>query len=86
VRQVLEKVKTDGLAPTLEAVRKKLDQPLPMGYRNDGVVLQVGSGVDGVAVGDRVASNGNHAEMVCVPANLCAKVPEGDTRLQAEAL
>lgn len=76
VRQVLDKIKTDGVMPTLDAVFNKLDQPLPMGYCNVGVVLQVGAGVRGFAVGDRVASNGKHAEVVCVPMNLCAKVPD----------
>jgi predicted dehydrogenase/threonine dehydrogenase-like Zn-dependent dehydrogenase len=75
VRMVLDKVRTDGLAPTLAAVRNKLDQPLPMGYCNVGVVVEVGLGVTGFEVGDRVASNGKHAEMVAVPVNLCAKVP-----------
>jgi predicted dehydrogenase len=55
----------------------KLDQPLPLGYCNVGVVEQVGAGVTGFSVGDRVASNGKHAEVVCVPAILCAKVPDG---------
>jgi predicted dehydrogenase/threonine dehydrogenase-like Zn-dependent dehydrogenase len=73
---VLDKVNTDGLMPTLEAVRSKLDQPLPMGYCNAGVVMEMGAGITGFSVGDRVASNGKHAEMVCVPKNLCAKVPE----------
>lgn len=77
VRMVLDKVKTDGVMPTLEAVRNKLDQPLPMGYCNVGTVLEVGQGVTGFSVGDRVASNGKHAEIVCVPKNLCAKVPDG---------
>ena len=76
VRMVLDKVRTDGLAPTLAAVRNKLDQPLPMGYCNVGTVLEVGAGVTGFAVGDRVASNGKHAELVAVPVNLCAKVPD----------
>jgi predicted dehydrogenase/threonine dehydrogenase-like Zn-dependent dehydrogenase len=76
VRLVMEKVKTDGLLTTLQAVRNKLDQPLAMGYSNAGVVLAVGDGVTGFAVGDRVASNGKHAEVVNVPANLCAKVPD----------
>jgi len=76
VRMVLDKIRTDGLAPTLAAVRSKLDQPLPMGYCNVGTVAEVGAGVAGYAVGDRVASNGKHAEMVAVPVNLCAKVPE----------
>jgi predicted dehydrogenase/threonine dehydrogenase-like Zn-dependent dehydrogenase len=75
VRQVLDKVRTDGLAPTLAAVRNKLNQPLAMGYCNVGQVIEVGAGVVGYAVGDRVASNGKHAEVVAVPANLCAKVP-----------
>lgn len=76
VRQVLNKIKTDGLGPTLDAVRSKLDQPLPLGYSNAGVVIEVGPGVDGLAAGDRVASNGPHAEIVSVPQNLCARIPD----------
>jgi len=79
VRMVLDKVRTDGLMPTLAAVRNKLDQPLPMGYCNVGEVVEVGAGVTGFAVGDRVASNGKHAEYVSVPVNLCARVPDGVT-------
>lgn len=75
VKQVLEKVRTDGLLPTIEAVRNKLDQPLPLGYCNVGRALEVGRGVEGFAAGDRVASNGKHAEVVSVPVNLCALVP-----------
>lgn len=76
VKQVLDKIKTDGLQPTLEAVFNKLGQPLPLGYCNVGRVVAVGNGVTEFKVGDRVASNGNHAEYVCVPKNLVAKVPE----------
>ncbi len=76
VWQVLDKVKTDGLVPTLMAVRSKLDQPIPLGYCNVGTVLEVGAGVNEFQVGDRVASNGPHAEIVCVPKNLCAKIPD----------
>jgi len=75
VRMVLDKIKTDGLMPTLEAVFNKLDQPLPLGYCNVGSVMQAGGGVSGFEVGDRVVSNGKHAEAVSVPINLCAKVP-----------
>ena len=71
VRMVLDKIRTDGLAPTLDAVRNKLDQPLPMGYSNVGRVREVGSDVGGFAVGDRIVSNGWHSEYVAVPANLC---------------
>ena len=76
VRMVLDKVKTDGLMPTVDAVRNKLAQPLPLGYCNVGEVLEVGKGIDGFAVGDRIASNGKHAEVVSVPINLCARIPE----------
>ena len=76
VRAVVDKVLTDGLAPTLAAVRGKLAQPLALGYSNVGVVVEVGRGVSGFAVGDRVASNGPHAEVVCVPFQLCARVPD----------
>lgn len=77
VRMVLDKVRTDGLATTVEAVQSKLDQPLALGYCNVGVVSELGRGVEGFAVGDRVVSNGKHAEVVCVPKNLCAKIPDG---------
>lgn len=83
VRMVLDKIRTDGLAPTLDAVRNKLDQPLPMGYSNVGRVREVGSDVGGFAVGDRIVSNGWHSEYVAVPANLCARVPEQVTDEQA---
>jgi predicted dehydrogenase/threonine dehydrogenase-like Zn-dependent dehydrogenase len=75
VKQVLDKIKTEGILPTLEAVFNKLDEPLPLGYCNVGIVIAIGDGVYGYQIGDRVASNGNHAEFVCVPKNLCAKVP-----------
>lgn len=74
VKQVIEKVQTDGLMPTVDAVRNKLDTPLPLGYCNVGRVVE--SGADGFSVGDRVVSNGKHAEYVSVPKNLCAKIPD----------
>lgn len=61
-RMVLAKVRTDGLAATWDAVRSKLDQPLPLGYCNVGRVLECGDGVQGFAADDRVVSNGKHAE------------------------
>lgn len=76
VRQVLDKVRTDGVGPTLEAVRAKLDAPIPLGYCNVGRVVETGQDVEGWRVGDRVASNGRHAEMVTAPVNLCARIPE----------
>src|SRR3990167_6124972 len=76
VKMVLDKIKTDGLLPTLEAVQSKLDQEIPLGYCNVGTVLEVGEGVGEFSVGDRVVSNGSHAEVVLVPKNLCCKVPD----------
>jgi predicted dehydrogenase/threonine dehydrogenase-like Zn-dependent dehydrogenase len=83
VRMVLDKIKTDGLKPTIEAVFNKLDQPLPLGYCNVGHVAQIGVGVVGFATGDRVISNGKHAEVVSVPTNLCAKVPDAVSNEEA---
>ncbi|HNW35422.1 MAG TPA: zinc-binding alcohol dehydrogenase, partial [Candidatus Ozemobacteraceae bacterium] len=77
VRQVFQKIRTDGLLATAESVMRKLDQPLPLGYSNAGRVIAVGKGVTAFAAGDRVVSNGNHADVVCVPENLCAPIPEG---------
>lgn len=76
VKMVLDKIKTEGLLPTLEAVFNKLNQPLPLGYCNVGEVIEVGKGVTEFSVGDRVASNGQHAEYVCIPKNLVAKIPD----------
>ena len=76
VKMVLEKVQTDGLLTTYDAVKSKLAQPLALGYCNVGVIHEIGHGVDGLKVGDRVVSNGPHADVVKVPKNLCAKIPD----------
>lgn len=76
VKMVLEKIKSDGLLPTVEAVFLKLGEPLPLGYCNVGEVAEIGDGVKGFKVGDRVASNGNHAEYVLIPENLVATIPD----------
>ncbi len=77
VKMVIDKIKTDGLMPTIDSVFAKLDTPLPLGYCNVGIVAEVGSGLEtGFKVGDRVVSNGNHAEVVSVSPNLCARVPD----------
>jgi len=76
VKQVANKLKTDGIIPTVKAVRAKLDSPLPLGYCNTGVVISIGEGVEGYKIGDRVVSNGHHAEFVVVPEKLCAVIPD----------
>ncbi len=85
VKQVLQKIKTDGLLATYDAVQSKLSAPLGLGYCNAGVVVAVGRDVVGFNVGDRVASNGPHAEYVVVAKNLCAKIPESVTNENAVA-
>ena len=79
VQSVIEKARTDGLITTFEAVRRKLDQPILLGYSNVGTVVETGPGVTGFAPGDRVASNGSHSEMTVVAQNLCARIPDGVT-------
>ena len=76
VRGVFEKVRSDGALATIEAVRRRLDEPLAPGYCNVGTVLEVGARVREFSPGDRVATNGPHAEIVRVSRNLCALVPE----------
>lgn len=81
VKKVLDKVKSEGLASTFTAVKAKLDTAIAMGYSAAGTVVEVGSGVDGFTVGDRVACAGagfaSHAEMISVPKNLCVRIPDG---------
>jgi predicted dehydrogenase len=76
VKQVLRKLKTDGVAVTIETVLTKLGQPVPLGYCNVGRVVEVGQGVNEFKVGQRLVSNGKHAEFVVSPKNLCAIVPD----------
>jgi len=79
VKQVLDKLRSDGLLETYRQARARLDMPVPLGYSAAGVVLEVGSGVSGFCAGDRVACAGHpyasHAEVLCVPKNLCVPVP-----------
>ena len=76
VKQVIQKIQSDGLKPTVEAVFRKLGEPLPLGYCNAGEVIGVGKGVTEFKLGDRVVSNGHHAEVVNIPKNLVAKIPD----------
>jgi predicted dehydrogenase/threonine dehydrogenase-like Zn-dependent dehydrogenase len=76
VRRALEKWRNEGFFNTLAQVREKLDEPITMGYSSAGVVLACGAGVQEFKPGDRVASNGPHAAVVCVPKHLCAQIPE----------
>lgn len=76
VKQVIAKMKSDGILTTIESVFTQLDKPFPMGYCNAGIVVDAG-GTPHLVPGDRVISNGPHAEYALIPHNLCAKVPDG---------
>ena len=76
VSEVIAKIKSEGIFNTLEAVNNKLDKPLPLGYCNAGIIVEVGEDVSSFKVGDRVVSNGYHAELVTVSENLCALIPD----------
>ena len=76
VREVVNKARTDGVLPTVDAVRSKLATPILLGYASCGVVVEAGP-ASGLEVGQLVASNGGHAELVSVASTMCAPVPDG---------
>jgi predicted dehydrogenase len=80
VRQTLDKVRREGLISTVDAVRNRLDEFLPLGYSSAGTIVDVGEGLQGFRVGDRVACAGGgfavHAEYAVVPRNLMAQLPD----------
>ncbi len=80
VRQVLEKIQREGLLTTYDAVQNRLDQPMPLGYASAGTIVEIGEGLEGFKVGDRVACAGGgyavHAEYSLVPENLLSKLPD----------
>ena len=81
VRQVIGKVRTEGVAATLQKVGARLDEAVALGYSAAGDVVEAGAGADGLRPGDRVAVAGAgyaaHAEFNAVPRNLCARLPPG---------
>jgi polar amino acid transport system substrate-binding protein len=87
VKQVLIKVKKEGLIPTVQKVMTKLEVPIPLGYSCSGKVLLAGRNITGIQAGDRVACAGagfaNHAEINVVPKNLIVKIPDNVTDEQA---
>src|SRR5512140_1667073 len=79
-RQVVEKARRDGIAPTLESAFNRLDQPMALGYSSAGTIMELGSDMPGFKVGQRVACAGGgyavHAEYGVVPRNLLAPLPK----------
>ncbi len=76
VKMVLDKMKSDGIGSTINSVFNKLNEPMPLGYCNTGIVEEVGSKVYDIKPGDRVISNGSHSEYVSVSKNLVQKIPD----------
>ncbi len=87
VKQVLNKVKTDGLISTYHAAMQRLDEPVPLGYSCAGQVIEVGHGAEGFSKGELVACAGggyaSHAEEVFVPKNLLVKIPNNVSTKEA---
>ena len=79
VREVVNKIRRDGVVSAVAAVRSRLDQPSSVGYSSAGTIVAVGEGIRDLCVGDRVACAGAgyavHAEFACVPRLLVAKIP-----------
>jgi predicted dehydrogenase/threonine dehydrogenase-like Zn-dependent dehydrogenase len=82
VREVVAKVRSQGLLPTYRAIRDKLSWPMPLGYCHVGVVLDPGPKSE-FFKGERVVSNSFHAEIVMPPSWLCAKIPDSVTDADA---
>src|SRR5690242_18246388 len=80
VKQVVAKVKNEGLLNTFASVRDKMAASQALGYSAAGIVAAVGEDVSEFQVGDRVACAGvgfaSHAEVLSVPKNLCVHLPE----------
>ena len=83
IPELLEKIKSEGLLSTYKAVKNKLEQPIPLGYCNVGEVIEIGEDVDDFNIGDKVVSNGPHAEIISVPKNLCALIPNEINDIEA---
>lgn len=80
VAQVLQNVKKEGLKATLDKVRTKLDSLKALGYSTSGVIKASLDTEGKFKAGDRVACAGqdyaSHSEVVAIPQNLIAKIPD----------
>jgi predicted dehydrogenase/threonine dehydrogenase-like Zn-dependent dehydrogenase len=89
VRDVLNKVRRQGILSAVSAVRSRLDQPSALGYSSAGTVVEVGEGIIDIRVGDRVACAGAgyaiHAEFACIPRMLLARIPSANVSFESAA-
>lgn len=86
IRKGLRVLATEGIAGGRRALQRQ-ETPQPLGYSAAGKVIEIGGGIADIRTGDRVACGGtgvaNHAEIVLVPRNLVAPVPEGVSLTEA---
>src|SRR6476646_4137806 len=89
VRDVMTKIRRDGVLSAISAVSSRLDQPLALGYSSAGTIVDVGEGISDLNPGDRVACAGAnyavHAEYACVPRMLVARIPSADVDFESAA-
>ncbi|HEY4660344.1 MAG TPA: bi-domain-containing oxidoreductase [Terriglobales bacterium] len=89
VRDVLNKVRRQGILSAVSAMRSRLDQPSAPGYSSAGTVVEVGEGIIDIRVGDRVACAGAgyaiHAEFACIPRMLLARIPSANVSFESAA-
>ncbi|MCU1272537.1 MAG: putative oxidoreductase [Acidobacteriaceae bacterium] len=89
VRDVLNKIRRDGLLSAFSAVRGRLDEPSALGYSCAGTVVELGEGISDLQVGDRVACAGAgfavHAEFACVPRMLVVRIPSSEVDFESAA-
>jgi predicted dehydrogenase/threonine dehydrogenase-like Zn-dependent dehydrogenase len=89
VREVMNKIRRDGVLSAVSAVRSRLDQPAALGYSSAGTVIEVGEGITDLRAGDRVACAGAgfavHAEFACVPRLLVARIPSAEVEFESAA-
>jgi len=80
VKKVIDTVKKEGLDSAMKKVKSRLDEYKLLGYSSSGEIVDVGEGVGEFGIGDRVACGGggyaSHGEIIKVPVNLCAKIPD----------
>lgn len=81
VRKVVDEMRRNGFTKTYKRIMSKLDSSAALGYSTAGVVLAVEEGVQDIEVGDTVACAGAeyavHSDVIAVPRNLVAKIPDG---------
>jgi polar amino acid transport system substrate-binding protein len=80
VKQVIQNMKKEGIQATFDKIKSKLDSPKALGYSTAGVVKASLDSNNVFKPGDRVTCAGqdlaSHAEVVAIPQNLVAKIPD----------